>query len=238
MAADFHTHVLPCIDDGSGSLEESLQMLRIIEEQGIRQVVATPHFYAHHDDPRRFLERRQAALQRLEAALGSDSAITLYAGAEVYYFEGISDCETLKELAISGTGYILVEMPPPPWSDRMMRELLGIYQKHQIVPIIAHIDRYITPFRTYGIPDRLREMPVLVQANASFFTRRTTRSMALRMLRNDGIHLLGSDCHNLTTRKPNLGEALDIIQRSLGDNALEELSRTENRVLSGDGARR
>ncbi|MBQ8395535.1 MAG: capsular polysaccharide biosynthesis protein, partial [Oscillospiraceae bacterium] len=63
---DFHTHVLPKIDDGSSSLKESIGMLRLEAEQGIETVVATPHFYANHDSPEAFLERRKMAQERLE----------------------------------------------------------------------------------------------------------------------------------------------------------------------------
>ena len=62
---DFHSHILPEIDDGSSSVEESLAMLQAERDQGIQSVVATPHFYAHHDSPERFLKRRAAARQRL-----------------------------------------------------------------------------------------------------------------------------------------------------------------------------
>lgn len=68
---------------------------------------------------------------------------------------------------------------------------------------------------TYGIPQRLEELPVLVQANAGFFLRAGTRAWALRMLERDQIQLLGSDCHNLSSRPPNLDKALRVIGRHL-----------------------
>ena len=89
--ADFHSHILPCVDDGSHSVEESLQMLRMEAEQGVTHVVLTPHFYAKHDSPERFLQRRAAAWETLQAAMAGEEGlpqITLC--AEVYYFPGIS----------------------------------------------------------------------------------------------------------------------------------------------------
>lgn len=231
MAADFHTHILPGIDDGSASLEESLEMLRLLHAQGIRRVVATPHFYANHDTPQRFLSRRQAAVEKLMAALDPAQSPELYIGAEVHYFEGISDSEALEDLAIARTGHILVEMPHSHWTHRMFGELRGISQKRGLTPVIAHIDRYISPFRTNGIPERLTELPVLIQANSEFFLRRTTRPMALRMLRDGQIHLLGSDCHDLVKRKPDLGEALAVIRRKLGQETLDSLARLEDQLL-------
>lgn len=232
MAADFHTHILPGIDDGSASVEESLKMLREEEKQGIERVVMTPHFYANQDAPERFLKRRNAAEAKLrEAACGVESMPKLYMGAEVYYFHGISHCEALPELAIAGSGYVLIEMPQPPWTERMYRELEDMWTLRGITPVIAHIDRYIRPFRTFQIPKRLEELPVLVQANTGFFRNRSTSAMALRMLKEDRIHLLGSDCHNLSSRSPDLEEAVSLIRRHQGEIPLTRIRKYENRIL-------
>ena len=69
---DFHAHILPGIDDGSKSVDESLVMLAMEAEQGVGCVVATPHFYPRHDDPREFLTVRDAALSVLRSRLKSD----------------------------------------------------------------------------------------------------------------------------------------------------------------------
>ena len=165
--ADFHSHVLPRVDDGSHSVEESLAMLRMEAEQGVRHVVATPHFYASHDTPERFLKRRSEAWARLQASLVDEPdlpEITL--GAEVYYFPGISNSGALSQLTIGQKPFIMIEMPMAPWTQSMYQELAGIYEKTGITPIIAHIDRYISPFRTHGILNRLEELPVLVHGHA------------------------------------------------------------------------
>lgn len=221
---DFHSHVLPGIDDGSASLEESLALLRMEAEQGIGHVVATPHFYAHYDSPERFLARRAEAEARLREAMAKEPGLPrLSVGAEVYFFRGISSCEDLPRLTIGGSRFLLVEMPQPPWTDSMFRELEEIYNRQGLVPVLAHIDRYIRPLKTYGIPGRLEKLPVLIQANGEFFLTASTRRMALAMLKKDRIHLLGSDCHNLRSRKPNLGETLELIRRKAGQEALNRI---------------
>jgi protein-tyrosine phosphatase len=77
-------------------------------------------------------------------------------------------------------------------------------------------------------------MPVLVQANASFFLHGTTRGMAMRMLKRGQIHLLGSDCHNLKERSPRLGEAVEVIRSRFGDRMLARLEYYGNQVLIDD----
>jgi protein-tyrosine phosphatase len=232
---DFHSHSLPGIDDGSASVTESIALLRREAEQGIRHVVATPHFYARYETPEEFLRERDHAEEILRAEMkGIDRLPQLSVGAEVYFFPGISDCEQLRELTIDQNGYILIEMPLSPWTERMYRELQGIHYKQGLLPIVAHVDRYIRPFKTYDIPKRLADMPVLVQANASFFQNRLTRSMAMRMLRGGQIHLLGSDCHNLTSRAPNLDQAIRLIRKQLGEEALQWIQSNADEVLLGE----
>ena len=229
---DFHSHILPGVDDGSASLEESLELLRREGEQGITHVAATPHFYARYDSPEAFLDRRSCAEERLRQVLEDHPGLPeVICGAEVAFFRGMSDSEFLPQLAFFGGTHILVEMPPAPWPEEYCRELAAIWTERGICPIVAHVDRYIGPFRTHGIPMRLAELPVLVQANAEFFLDRRTASMAVRMLKADQIQLLGSDCHNLTSRKPNLGPALARIREKAGESVLERLRMYEHQIL-------
>ena len=229
---DFHSHILPGIDDGSRSVEESLAMLHMEAEQGITHVVATPHFYPKHDTPEHFLAKRAEAEMRLREAMKGISGLPDFSvGAEVYFFSGMSNSETLTGLTIGTNRYIMLEMPHTLWTDSMYKEMENIYVRLGLTPVIAHIDRYIRPFKTANLLERLQEMPVLVQANAGFFLHGLTRRMAIRMLRDDKIQLLGSDCHNLTERKPNLGDAVRQIQRQLGTVALERIGLYQKNVL-------
>lgn len=221
---DFHSHVLPGIDDGSASAEESVEMLRLEAAQGIRHVVATPHFYPRYDSPECFLEKRNRAEAELRREMEKYSGLPeLNVGAEVYFFRGMSESEFLPQLTIRQSRCILIEMPHSPWAEECYRELVDIWEKRGIMPLIAHIDRYISPFHTHGIPKRLAELPVMVQANADFFLDRATAGMAMRMLKAGQIQLLGSDCHNLTDRSPNMGPALDRIRKRLGEDTIRRI---------------
>lgn len=230
---DLHSHVLPGVDDGSASVEESLDMLRMEAEQGIGRVVATPHFYPDRDTPERFLQRRDRAERQLREKMAEQSGLPLLTvGAEVYYFRGMSRSDALDVLTVRGTDCLLVELPPAPWPEEVYRELEEIRRLRGIVPIVAHVDRYIRPLHTRGIPRRLAELPVLVQANAGFFTRPATAPLAFRMLRAGQIHLLGSDCHGRDERRPDLGPALERIQRRAGAEALDQIRILEGQLLN------
>ena len=229
---DAHSHILPGIDDGSSSVEESVAMLHVLAQQGRTHVVATPHFYARYESPEKFLAKRDHAEEILRGAMARFEGLPeVSIGAEVYFFRGMSESEFLPKLKIRGTDCILVEMPPSPWREEHYRELEEIWGKWGITPIVAHVDRYIWPLRTYGIPRLLMELPVLVQANSEFFLEKATSGMAMRMLKKDQIQLLGSDCHNMASRKPNMGEAVELIRRKLGDGVLENIRAYENQIF-------
>lgn len=229
---DFHSHILHGIDDGSSSVEESIGMLRLEAEQGIRDVFLTPHFYPRYNTPEAFLEKRAKAEKELRAAMAKEEGLPrLHIGAEVYFFRGMSDSEFTRELAFEGGKYILVEMPGGLWTDAMLEELVLIRQKLGIIPIVAHIDRYIAPFHTHGLPKKLEAMPVIVQANAEFFLQKKTERLALGMLKKGQIQIIGSDAHNLGERQPNLGMAASLIRKKLGRNALLQLKENGRRLL-------
>lgn len=233
MLTDFHTHILPGIDDGAQTPEDSLALLRQEKAQGIERVVLTPHFYPRYENPEQFLRKREQALAALRGAAGEEELPTLVPGAEVYFFRGMSESESLNALTIGAGNCILIEMPPAPWPEEVLRELERIYFRRGITPVVAHIDRYIGPWRTYGLPRRLAQMPVLVQANGDFFLEKSTAGLALRMLRADQIQLLGSDCHNLTDRKPNLAAAAEKIRNALGEEPLARIGNYEWKILGG-----
>lgn len=232
LISDFHSHILPAIDDGSKSVEESIALLEAQRAQGVEHVVLTPHFYPLSETPRDFLKRRDAAETELFMAMAMGPELpTVTVGAEVAYYGGMSESEDLKLLTLRGTTCILIEMPPAPWPKTVWRELCDIRDKQGLTPIIAHIDRYIRPMHTYGVPRKLQQLGITVQANANFFIRKETSSMALRMLKAGQIHLLGSDCHNLETRCPNLQTASNKIEQKLGREALERIRDTERKLL-------
>ncbi len=230
--SDFHTHILPGIDDGCTNCEESIALLRREAEGGIARVIATPHFYPSRRTPAGFLLRRAEAYERLTKAMrGEDGLPKLLLGAEVHFFEGISDCEALEKLAIEGTSCVLIEMPMQAWSERNLLEVSAIYQKQKLTPILAHIERYRHIPLAKELLYRTHDLPVLLQANAEFFCSVWTRKRAILLLREGKIDLVGSDCHDLLHRKPNLDAAIRAIRHSAPD-ALHRVEQTENRVFS------
>ena len=228
---DFHTHILPGMDDGSRSVEESLQMLHAMPETS--HVVATPHFYASENTPERFLRRRGAAWARLREQLDA-AAPDIRLGAEVCYFEGICRSNELSALCIEGTNVLLLEMPFDSWSSRAFNDLLELGHRADIQIVLAHAERYDIFYRKRDW-QHIADSPILIQCNAAFFLHLRTRHRALRRLEDGYIHLLGSDCHGIERRAPVLGEAAQVIRKHLGDNALRDVDRLALQLLDGRG---
>ena len=213
---DFHSHILPEMDDGSDSVEMSLAMLRESRRQGVDLICSTSHFYANEEDPASFLRRRGQAYARLIAAMEEPQDYPqILLGAEVLYFPGISVAEELRNLALSGdTPFLLVEPPMMPWTDAMLDEVELCGKTLRCIPVIAHIDRYMRLLDDYTLFDRTKGRKLLIQVNASFFIHRDTRSFALECLRDDRFHMIGSDCHNMDDRRPNMGSAARVIREA------------------------
>lgn len=213
LITDFHSHILPNMDDGSKSAEMSLKMLDMIAEQGILSVVATPHFYPMSESVSGFLERRNRAVQSLISIYDKNRHPSVYIGAEVAFYHGISNAEQLYKLCIEGTRYLLLEMPFSRWDNDTVGEVFAIKDELDICPIIAHIERY-SAFCRHSVISSFIESGILIQSNASFFIDKKTSKKALKMLKKGEINLLGSDSHNLSDRKPNLGSAIRFILQS------------------------
>lgn len=225
---DLHTHILPKMDDGSKSVEETAQLLKLLQQQGVTTVVATPHFYAQ-ESPEAFLKRRQASAEQILPLTEGSSEILL--GAEVAYFGGIGNCEELIPLQIGNTKLLLVEMPFSDWSDRMVEDVCEIPVQLGLIPVLAHINRYPGKQQFSKYKDKLLRSGVYFQCNAEAFLTFKTRRWALSLIKKGYIHFLGSDCHNLTTRPPKLAEARAMIEKKLGPAFLEELDRKAQLLL-------
>ena len=216
---DMHCHILPGVDDGARDVETSLAMLEASRAQGVQYMVATPHFYATRDRVDTFLDRRREAWETLKSRMGADyPGIVL--GAEVAFFRGISRAERLEALKIEGTDCILLEMPFRPWSEDDVDEVSEILEKHGYTIILAHIERYLAMRGNADYIGNLLELPVLAQINAESLLDWRQRGKLIKMVRNGQVHLLGSDCHGIHHRPPNLSEGREILRKKTGTEYL------------------
>ena len=219
---DWHTHILPGMDDGSHDVAESISMINMQVSQGIGTVVATPHFYANDETVDSFLARRKKALELLMAELPEGSP-EVRLGAEVRYYQGISRMADLKALRIEGSKLLLLEMPMTVWTEYMVRELIELSGKSSVQIILAHMERYLS-LQKQAVWERIYDSGILMQVNASFFTTSASKRKALSLIKEGKIHFVGSDCHNMTSRPPQIGKAFEVIRKKLGDDYIGQMN--------------
>ncbi len=232
---DFHSHILPGIDDGASNIEISLEMLRLSIASGVDTVVATSHCYpVDTNDAMVFLEKRDAAFNILSSAIASskERLPSIIRGAEVHFAKGLSKLKSIDKLCIENTEYLLLELPYKKWTDDVYEEIYHI-TRLGLKPILAHLDRYIGQEKQFS---ELLSLNVLCQINASAFFDKKLRKKALNLFSNDAIHVIGSDMHNLTNRPPNLAEAYDIIEKKFGWEYVDFLKQNSKRITQNNEA--
>lgn len=230
---DFHSHILPGVDDGPATLEESLSLLRTGFRQGADLMVSTSHFYGFEEYPREFLERRNAAASQLRSAMLFSAEVypKLILGAEVLFFPGISDAEGIELLRIGNSGSILIEPPMSPWTEDMLDEIQQLGKNWGLIPVIAHVDRYMNMLQDDSLIDRVRQRNMIVQVNGSYFLNPKTQKAALENLKAGKIQLIGSDCHNLDSRPPCLGQVRKWIRENHAQSAFQQLHQNAAELL-------
>jgi len=240
---DLHCHLLPGIDDGAATLEDALALARALVEDGVTQVVATPHW-----TPGVFDNRRQAIYaeaDKFAAALRAfNIPLQLHAACEVRLSADLLDLMVADELAYLGQhqGFkvLLLEMPDaqiPPGTDRLVRALLD----KRIRPLIVHPERNKA---VMDQPERLRplmEMGCLVQVTAAsvlgeFGSKALATAQALLDL--GWVHVLASDAHNLRGRRPRMQAARELLAQQLGEERARWMTETYPAQLLGGNAAR
>lgn len=217
---DIHSHVLPGMDDGCATLEESLAVLKKMRQSGITRVFATPHYYAR-ETVAAFLQRRQESMALLAAALTEDMP-QLICGAEVAWFPGISSLAELDQLCLGQSRYLLLELPFTPWTKQVLRDVENLCLRG-FVPILAHYERY-AKVQSRQMLERMLDCEPLVQMNASRLLSIWSVGGACRDIQLDKVQLLGSDCHGLHHRPPRLGDAIAQLEKRKLHSALERMA--------------
>lgn len=226
---DFHSHILPGIDDGSRDAAMTRAMLEMSAAQGVTHMVATPHFYADSDTVERFLARRERAIEAA-VPLAQEAGVDLFVGAEAAFFDGMSASEEIENLKIEGTDLLLLEMPFRAWSARDVRELERLINNGFEV-ILAHMERFPQFQRDKGITDAVLDLPLLVQINAEALLSWGSRHLPLKWFKEGRAHLLGSDCHNTDRRSPDLAEGRAVLAKKLGEDFLAGMDDFAEEIL-------
>ncbi len=234
---DIHCHILPGLDDGAHTEAEALDMARIAADDGITDIVCTPHYLPglYTAGPHTI----QAAVCSLQDSLSAaEIAVTLHAGMEIHV--SAADPEDLVQgrlLALNAAGNaVLIEFPHqfiPPNMDTLFWSFLS----QGILPVLAHVERYPGLFSDPSLLEKWVQMGIMTQVTASSILGRfgpEVEDFAWRLMENNLAHILATDAHSPDFRKPQLRPAAAAIEERLGlDAAQDMVQRRPQALLQG-----
>ena len=229
---DMHIHLLPGIDDGSKSMDETEQMLKMIEKDGIHSVIATPHFYrGHYENNREDVEKLVHRVNEFSVESGIN--VKLFPGQEVFLDEHTVDEYECRHIApMAGTDYMLVELPMIKMPENAM-DIVYELKIRGIRPIMAHPERYRYIIENPEKINLFVDEGCLLQLNAGSICGKfgsNVKKTAHTLIKNGMCNFIGSDAHSSTRRRPGLSEAFDIV-KNLDEELAEILEQNGEKLL-------
>lgn len=222
---DIHAHILPQLDDGSRSMDESRLLLQEAYSQGIRKIIATPHYINGHsraasDAIREYAAKMQEAAQEIAPDFG------IFPGQEILYFSGILDAlESETVLTLADTKYVLIEFPVNITFGEVFQAVRSLVFARYF-PVLAHIERYCC-LRQHGRVEELIHAGAWMQMNYQSLENMRhfgERAWCRRMVLDGKIHFLGTDMHRMDYRPPQIRTVLKWMEKKGGRDFLTQLT--------------
>ncbi|MDP8286179.1 MAG: CpsB/CapC family capsule biosynthesis tyrosine phosphatase [Candidatus Electryonea clarkiae] len=233
---DIHTHILPGIDDGAQNIHESFEILQALAEQGVTELIATPHIISGvYENSREIINKKIIEVQDLirEKQLN----ILLHSGAELYCEPDVVSKVKKEELTLAHSNYVLIETALQRFPDNF-EEILFNFQQEGFRPIIAHAERF-SPFIN-NIDHLLtivnREIYVQMNSGSIFGVfGNAVKEQALEMLNLGCVHVIASDVHGLKKRPILMKDAYDFIASTHSEKIAEILFyENPKRILNNE----
>lgn len=231
---DFHSHILPGIDDGSRNLEQSISMVNEAKEVGFTKIISTSHYMENYYECD--VEKRKQLIKQLQ---GEVQDIELYLGNEIYITNNIIELlKNGKASSINNTRYVLFEFPLITTKPMNDKEVIYRLVENGYIPIIAHPERY--PFIQEN-PEylfELEDMGALFQANygsiIGMYGLKAKRTLKI-LLRNNLISFFGSDVHRPEQVYNKIPKIIKKLKKIISDEEFEEFTETNpQKVLNNE----
>lgn len=229
---DMHAHILPGIDDGATDRAEAVQMLKVAYDQGIRKIIATPHYSRRQNVEE--IQKTAAWLQ--EEACKLDPDFQIFLGQEILYFDSV--VENLKSghaLTMAGSHYVLVEFMPGVKSTVIYQAVRKLFQ-NGYHPVIAHMERY-QALRAEENLQELIETGCCFQMNyksltGSVFDR--DARWCRKQVAAGRIHCLGTDMHGMVHRTPEIGGVIKWLEHHIEEELRHQLLYENAKMMIQD----
>jgi len=224
---DIHCHLLYGVDDGPESMDESLDLLRLEYDDGVRTIYLTPHYRKGlFECPSDRVVRHFELLK--ERAEQSFPDLELRLGREIHVdMDVVQTIEAGGCFPLGNTEHVLLEFPE--YSDRQyMIERCSDVRSSGYTPIIAHAERYAAVRKDLGLLQRLVDMGAYIQMNAGSILGEEGLSwkwFCKKAMKRDLLHFVGSDAHDLKRRRPNIGRCAAYMERIMGADYRDQIMK-------------
>lgn len=222
---DTHLHILPGVDDGPDTMEETIALARVLVQEGIHAAIATPHY--NDEYPRYPATEIQARVYDVQQALERFAIpLRLFAGHEALIKPGlVEDIQSGRVATLNGSRYLLLELWSGSWLPETERVIFEL-RASGITPILAHPERYRIFQKEPGRIASLLRQGVLVQITASSLIGmqgKTAQRTAETLLKQGLVHCIASDAHGMRKRPPAITQALRQVVRVIGQAKTRQL---------------
>lgn len=231
---DIHSHILHGIDDGPKTCADSIELLKTLQDTGVQRAVATSHYYSAAESLESFVEAREVRMTELTGCLKDNGLeIEIIPGAEVHMDKLILNRKSIRDLCYNGGKYILLEISH---ADADSGKYTGIIEKimsyYNVIPVIAHVERYLHFLKNIKNVEYLKDMGCMVQLDAEcFFGSFWLKRFGYNLLKKGLADVIASDCHDIKLRAPNLHLAYDVIAEKMGQDAVDLLKYNADSVI-------
>ena len=235
---DFHSHIIPNIDDGSTSMKDTINMINEARQAGFTEIISTSHYIQKYYDLDCFEREKILDIIKKKVSEKNEININLYLGSEIYFTPEIIELvKNKKASTINNTRYLLFELPmntKPLFVKEMVYELM----QNGYIPIIAHPERYTYVQENIQYIEELASMGTLFQSNYGSIIGmygNSAKKILKKLLKNNLISFLGSDVHKTGQIYPKIPKALKKLRKILSAEELEKLTTLNaQRVLKDE----
>lgn len=232
---DIHTHILPGVDDGCRTIEDSIEVIKYLKGNGVTDIVLTSHYIENSNYSYNQISRSEIFTRLKEKT--QDLEVNLYLGNEIYLSDNVINLLERHEIStINNTKYMLVELPLTGYLNNLQNILCDL-TSYGIVPIIAHPERYDFLQKNFKRVRELLEFDCLIQCNIDSLTGKYGRSakrLMKKLLKNNLVQFVATDTHYVGS-SDDLNKAYNKLKKIVGNDKYKQLTCTNSEIVLKNG---
>ncbi len=223
---DIHTHIIPNIDDGSKSIEETFEMLKEAAKEGFTDIILTPHYIKEYYETNTNI--REYWVKSLNEAIDKlEIPIHVYIGNEIYVSEDMDELIYYKKVStLNNSRYVLFELPMNN-SIKYLDEIIFKIFNLDLIPVLAHPERYSYIQNDIDFAKKLHQKGVLFQSNYGSILGlygEHAKKAIIKLLKEDLVDFLATDVHMQNSIYHSVTESLRKTEKIIGKERLNQIT--------------